>query len=527
MICCLATLTGDADVVRRPNVLLITLDQFRADCLSCAGHPVVRTPNLDRLAADGVRFANHFSQAAPCSPGRAALYTGTYQMNNRVVSNGTPLDSRFDNLALAARRAGYAPALFGYTDQGIDPRLATGPDDPRLNTYEGVLPGFDPILHLPTELRPWLGWLRELGYDLPDDPDAALATEPERPAEHGVSAFLTDHLITWIEQQAATGEPWFAHASFLRPHPPYAAAGEWSKAYDPAEVPLPVPPADDRHPLHDHMLQHPFLIAPDGEASIRALRAQYYGMISDVDHQMGRLRAALERLGQWDDTVVVVVADHGEQLGDQGLIEKAGFFEASYRVIALWRDPRRTGAHGTVVERFTENVDVFPTLCDAIGVDVPAQCDGVPLTPFLDGEEPPWWRNAAFYEWDWRDVVLAFRQFPWPWDRRPETFHLAVRRSADRAYVHFGDGGWRCFDLAADPSWRTEIHDPEVVLGEAQAMLEWRMNHLDRTMTGLLLQDGGIGRFPPEHPAMRPRDPVATWVTAEADLPATGTVDGD
>ena len=120
------------------NVLLVTLDQFRGDCLSAAGHPVVRTPNLDRLAGDGVRLARHYSQAAPCGPGRACLYTGTYQLNNRVVGNGTPLDFRFDNVARAARRAGYVPTVFGYADQGIDPRTATGPDDPRLSHLSGV-----------------------------------------------------------------------------------------------------------------------------------------------------------------------------------------------------------------------------------------------------------------------------------------------------------------------------------------------------------------------------------------------------
>ncbi len=103
------------------NVLFVTLDQLRADCLSAVGHPLVETPHLDRLAATGVRFANHHSQAAPCGPARAALYTGTYQMNNRVVANGTPLEDRFDNVARLARRAGFAPALFGYTDQGVDP----------------------------------------------------------------------------------------------------------------------------------------------------------------------------------------------------------------------------------------------------------------------------------------------------------------------------------------------------------------------------------------------------------------------
>lgn len=107
----------------RPNVLLITCDQWRGDCLSAAGHPTVETPNADALAREGVMFARHFAGAAPCSPARACLYTGLYQMNNRVCRNGTPLDARHDNLALAARRLGYEPTLFGYTDVAPDPRL--------------------------------------------------------------------------------------------------------------------------------------------------------------------------------------------------------------------------------------------------------------------------------------------------------------------------------------------------------------------------------------------------------------------
>ena len=119
--------------MRAVNVLLVTLDQLRADAIGAAGNPVVATPTLDALCASGVRFARHYSQAAPCSPGRAALYTGTYQMNNRVVANGTPLAARFDNVARVARRRGYDPTLFGYTDTGFDPLVADGPEDARLD----------------------------------------------------------------------------------------------------------------------------------------------------------------------------------------------------------------------------------------------------------------------------------------------------------------------------------------------------------------------------------------------------------
>ncbi len=149
----------------RPNILLITLDQFRGDSLSCAGHPLVKTPHLDDLARNGLRLSKHYSQASPCAPGRASLYTGMYQMNHRVVANGTPLDDRFDNIALTARRAGYTPTLFGYTDQSIDPRVTTGPHDERLSTYEGVLPGFDCALDHTKKIRSWREYLKTRGQD--------------------------------------------------------------------------------------------------------------------------------------------------------------------------------------------------------------------------------------------------------------------------------------------------------------------------------------------------------------------------
>ena len=477
------------------NILFITLDQFRGDCLSLVGHPMVQTPNLDRLAAQGVAFRRHYSQAAPCSPGRAALYTGTYQCNNRVVANGTPLDARFDNVALAARRAGYRPALFGYTDQGIDPRLANGPDDPRLSTYEGVLPGFDCVLDLTEPATAWTDWLRLQNHDVDSDIGRALVSERERPANKSISAFTTNRVIEWIDTQL---EPWFAHVSYLRPHPPYSAAGHWSSVYDPMDVPQAIAAVEParQHEFHRGLLASSEMRAPAEPAKVRARTAQYFGMISEVDSQLGRLWDALSSRGQWDDTFIVVTADHGEQLGDHGLFGKGGFFESSYHVLGIIRDPGAPTAHGSVVDAFTENVDIFPTLCDAMGIPTPAQCDGLPLTPFLRGEPPPWWRDAAHWEFDWRSEFIGSGEHQWPWDRRLERQHLAVLRTADGAYVQFGDGTWRCFDLAADPTWRQEVSDPTIVLGLAQAMLTWRSTHTDRRLADMLLEHGGIGRLP-------------------------------
>jgi arylsulfatase A-like enzyme len=476
------------------NILLITLDQLRGDCLSAAGHPIARTPNLDRLAAEGLRLARHYAQCAPCGPGRASLYTGLYQMNHRVVGNGTPLDGRFDNIARTARRAGYRPALFGYTDQAIDPRRSDGPDDPRLATYEEVLPGFDPVLHTPMgDPEPWLAWLRDRGHQLPADPAAALQSEPERDAEDSLAAFVTERFIDWLGRQ---GAPWFAHLSHLRPHPPYVAAGRFSTMFDSEVMPAPLPPADETHPLHARLIHAPGMAGPKDAVTARRARAQYFGMIAEVDFQLGRLWDALGAAGAWDDTFIVVTADHGDQLGDHGLSGKGGFFEESYHIPGLIRDPRPGAARGMVLDRFSEAIDIYPTLCEAMGVEIPVQCDGLPLTAFLRDEAPPWWRDAAHWEWDWRAGFVGRGEHPWPWDRRMERQNLTVRRDIDSAYVHFADGSSLCFDLAADPTWRTAVTDPTTVLAKAQALLTWRARQGDRTLTGMLVKDGGIGRWP-------------------------------
>ncbi|MDE3064067.1 MAG: sulfatase-like hydrolase/transferase [Acidobacteriota bacterium] len=474
------------------NVLFVTLDQFRADTYGAAGHPVVSTPTLDRIAREGVRLSRHFSQAAPCAPGRAALYTGTYQMNNRVVANGTPLAAGLDNLALVARRAGFDPTLFGYTDQGLDPNAADGPDDPRLDYYDGVLPGFSVGLYLPESQAGWIQYLRAKGFDVPSGWAPALRGEPDRPAEDSLSGFLTTRFVEWLDRQESG---WFAHLSYLRPHPPYAAAGEYSRLYDPADVPTPIAPVGEahRHPLHEFALTYRASAAPTDPDAMRRLIAQYYGMISEVDAQLGRAVAAIEARGEWDDTLVVITSDHGEQLGDHGLLEKLGFFPQSYHIVGLWRDPRRADA-GTTVTSFTENVDLLPTLAEALGLDVPAQCDGQSLLARFAGVGE--WRTSAHYEWDYRSGQVRRQVTTHAVDWSLSGQNLAVSVGDDVAYVQFGDGSFLCFDLGADPTWRTECTEPDRVLAAAQEQLVWRQTHQRRELTDLLLRPGRPGRWP-------------------------------
>jgi arylsulfatase A-like enzyme len=475
------------------NILFITLDQFRSDSFGAAGHPLVKTPALDRLAREGVRLANHYSQAAPCSPGRAALYTGTYQMNNRVVSNGTPHPSHLENIATVARRAGYDPTLFGYTDQGVDPRVAAGADDPRLDDYDGILPGFSVGCYLPNSQAPWVHWLRSLGHDVSMGWQHALASEPQRHEDVSLSAFLSDRFIEWLGRQ---DDGWFAHLSFLRPHPPYAAAGKYSSLYDPADVTMPITPVDaaQRHSLHEIFINFEASAAAVSEEGLRDMRAQYYGMISEVDAQLERVFDAIDQRDEWDNTLIVVTSDHGEQLGDHGLKEKEGFFPQSYQIVGLWRDPRNQHS-GSVIEQYTENVDLLPTLCDAMGIEIPASCDGRSLGELLDGNIVNDWRRAAHYEWDLRFAFIPYVS-SLSGDRPLENYNLAVGVQRDIAYVQFSDGTYLCFDLALDPTWRTPCSDDARIFDAAREMLVWRQQHMNRELTDLLLSKKRPGRWP-------------------------------
>lgn len=154
----------------QPNILFICVDQWRGDTLRAVGHPLIRTPTIDRLCAEGVTFARHFTQGVPCAPARASMHTGMYTMNHRVVQNRTPLDAGFTNLALELRKHGYEPALIGYTTTAIDPRPFPE-DDPVRRQMNAVLPGFRSLRTVePENQRDYYGYLAAKGYPLPQDP---------------------------------------------------------------------------------------------------------------------------------------------------------------------------------------------------------------------------------------------------------------------------------------------------------------------------------------------------------------------
>jgi arylsulfatase A-like enzyme len=498
-------------VSARPNVLFITVDQWRAECLSSAGHPIVQTPNLDRLAARGVRFTRHYANCAPCGPSRASLLTGQYLMNHRSGLNGTPLDDRFTNIAREARVLGYDPVLFGYTDTSLDPRSFDDPSHPLLRSYEGVLPGFTEGLTMPEPFRPWLDFLRANGHQFGDHGEAAFDPDPAYdadgrgstwapaifPAEHSISAFLTDALLDHLRQ---ADDGWFVHASYLRPHPPWRATREYHDRYDPADVPMPhrldtVGDEAARHPFLAGALSLDFVQAPREELEQRQQTATYYALMNEVDDQIGRVLDWLDTSGHRDDTLVLLTSDHGEQLGDHWLTQKLGWFDESYRIPLIVRDPRPAAdaSRGTTVDAFTENVDVMPTLLDWLGVeDRPLQCDGRSLLPFVYGAPPADWRDEVRWEFDFRIPQVR----PHPLGMRMDQAVLAVVRTADRKYVHFPTLPVVLEDLSEDPDELRDVSgEPRYrddLVAMKDRMLNWRIQHAERTLAGMMLTPDGV-----------------------------------
>jgi len=515
------------------NVLFITADQWRGECLSALGHPIVKTPHLDALAAEGTLFRRHYSQTTPCGPARASLYTGLYQQNHRVVMNGTPLDDRHVNIAQEARKAGYDPALFGYTDVSPDPRYRET-EDPELRTSSGLLPGMTPVVRMDDNLLPWVEALRQRGYEVEGDVLALFRPNREgidpqrgrtfaptwyRAADSG-PAFLTDEAIAYISSRETT--PWFAHISYLSPHPPFVVPEPYNALYDAAEVPLPVRQASPeeeamQHPWTRYYLSNqvdwPYTYGASlkdnldiDEAEIRQLKATYFAMMTEVDAQIGRLVAHLKETGAWERTLIVFTSDHGEHLGDHWLLGKLSYYEQSYFIPLIIRDPEaaRDLGRGQAIDAFSETIDVMPTILEWLGLEVPMICDGYSLLPFCRGQDVPNWRTEAHSEFD-------FRHFPGLDGGQilgltPDLCSANLIRDKRFKYVHFAGLPPLFFDLKNDPhEFHNLADDPDhrdLVLKYVQKMLSWRMNNDERTLANQRIRQDGVVEL---HPHRRPR----------------------
>ncbi|RKK05555.1 DUF4976 domain-containing protein [Pseudoroseomonas wenyumeiae] len=496
-------------VAQRRNVLLIVVDQWRADFVPALGADFLKTPNLDRLCREGVTFRNHVTTAVPCGPARASLLTGLYLMNHRAVQNTVPLDSRHMNLGKALRGIGYDPALIGYTTTTPDPRGTTDKDF-RFTLLGDLMEGFRSVGAFEPSMDGYFGWLAQKGFDLPENREDIWLPEgedsvpgatqrPSRiPAELSDTAYFTERALTYLKGKGE--KPWFLHLGYWRPHPPFIAPAPFNTMYDPAEMPKLVrgPTWQEeakQHPLHSFYLngisQGSFFHGAGGaaseldEATVAQMRATYAGMISEVDQALGEVFDYLDETDQWKNTLVIFTSDHGEQLGDHYLLGKIGYHDESFRIPLVIKDPDAPDSAGQIEDCFTESVDVLPTILDWLGGTPPRACDGRSMLPVVRDGAPDDWRKHLFYEYDFRDVHYS----------KPEGVlglgmddsSLCVVQDAQWKYVHFAALPPLLFNLEADPAQLQNLaEDPayaEIVARYAQRALSHRMKHAERTLT--------------------------------------------
>lgn len=453
------------------NVLFIMADQFRHDHMGCAGHPHIQTPNLDALAARGTRFTNAFVQSGICGPSRMSYYTGRYVSSHGATHNRVPLSVGEVTLGWHLRESGRALTLAGKTHvipdrQGMARLHADGANELAVLLREGWFQLVD--RHDGHHAEPngvYAQWLREKGYDSADPwTDYVISVTDENgdtqsgwhmrharhpariQAEHSETAYTTDKAIGFIEGQGEN--PWVLHLSYVKPHWPYIAPAPYHAMYS-ANQCLPVsrhPAERGAHPVQTAFMEDEPAQSFQRDDCIATVRPAYQGLISELDHHLGRVWEALDRLDLWKDTLVIFCADHGDYLGDHWLGEKELFHDCIQKVPMLLWDPGAT--RRGVEDRPVQAVDIVPTILEALGLPpAPHLIEGRSLLGLTRGQPGETWRDAAFSELDWT-FRGARRRLGIPVGNH----HAWMVRTAEWKYVHWTTGmPPQLFDLVADP----------------------------------------------------------------------------
>jgi arylsulfatase A-like enzyme len=489
------------------NVLLITTDQHKATTLGAYGDPLGATPALDRLAAAGTRFAGCRTQNPFCQPARATILTGTYPSTHGVIRNGIDLPAEAERESIASRlgAAGYRTALIGKAHfASFYPDFPTGrpesvSDSALVPTdWYGPYFGFQHVelvtdvhnVRLAPDVGRWnwgfgpppfgLHYARHLFRDGRErgferlrlmQPEAAGRVWDHTQTWRNALA-EEDHPTTWIAERAIAWlgrveSPFFAWVSFPDPHHPFDPPQPWCDRYRPADM-LPVLPRAEpgelerKPPFHAQWAEGfrgtPLEWANPGWARLDegerlAILAAYYGMVSQLDHAIGRILAAVDRRGHAADTLVIFTADHGDYLGDHQMMLKGPIhYEALVRVPLIVRGPGF--AAGAVVTDPVGTIDLVPTILRACDLPVAAGIEGRPL---LDGP-----REWVLTEDDIMRGTMAFRT-------------LTTRRYRLTRSLHDPEGG-ELYDLAddpgelvnrwADPAWASRRADLLATLDE-------------------------------------------------------------
>lgn len=439
--------------MRRPNILLVVADDHAANAVGCYGGPHAVTPNIDRVAAEGVRFDECGCTNSLCSPSRATILTGTYNHVNGVTTLSTEFDARQPAFPELLRDAGYRTALVGKWHLGHG-----GVHDPRGFDHWEVLPDQGDY-HDPTFLTMDGGKHVRDGY----------ATD-----------LITDLALDWLReagQGADAGEPWCLLVQHKAPHRPWEPAARHATLFDDDEIDVPGTFFDDYSFRADAAREARMRVARDMNAedlkadpppglsddehahwAFRRYILDYLRCVVAVDEGVGRLLDHLEGTGQAEDTLVVYTSDQGFFLGEHGWYDKRFMYRESLQMPLVMRYPRMV-ERGTVSDALVLNVDFAQTFLDLAAVDPHPRMQGRSMRPLLEGAsaQEAGWRSAAYYRY---------------WEHLDGIHHVAAHRGVrtrDRKLVHYYGSGcgqpgasaetipaeWELFDLERDPE---ELH---------------------------------------------------------------------
>lgn len=411
---------ADAADSQRPNIVFVLVDDQRNDTLGCAGHPLLKTPVVDSLAADGVRFENAFVTTSICAASRATLFTGLYERTHRYTFGTSPI--RSDHVAASypalLRKAGYRTGFTGKF--GVAVAGGRAGRDQMFDFFRPV--NRNPYFH--------------------KRPDGSLRHETE---------VCGDHAIEFIDANPA-GKPFCLSISFNAVHAEDSDKENhypWPKAvdgmYDDLEMPLPRlgdPAIFESHPrfMKESMNRDRWFWRWDTPEKYQKNMRAYFRMISGVDHTVGRIRNALDSKGAAENTVIIYTGDNGYYMGDRGFAGKWSHYEQSLRVPLIIYHPRlRRNRRARLISPMALNVDLPATMLAIAGVKPPAHYQGRSLMPLVTSTVRPTWRNDFFCE-----HLMEHREIP-KWEGvRAERYVYARYFQQDPPYEYL-------HDLEADP----------------------------------------------------------------------------
>ncbi len=464
------------------NILFIMYDQLRFDYLSCAGHPHLKTPNFDRVAANGVRFTNTYVQSPVCGASRMSFYTGRYASSHGAQWNGFPLRVGEMTMGDHLRREGMDCWLIGKTHMKADAdgmqRLGLSADSTigarqaecGFDTWirDDGLWGQGPDGFYDEKRSPYNEYLKSKGYPSENpwadfanagvSEDGKLASgwmfvNADKPANimepDSETPWLTRKTIEFMEQAE---DGWCAHVSYIKPHWPYIVPAPYHNMFGVEHVPEAVRADIERenaHPVFDAYMGNKIAQAFQQDEVRKKVIPAYMGLIKQCDDQLGVILDYLEQSGRMDNTMIVLTSDHGDYLGDHWLGEKDLFHDQSAKIPLIVYDPRAEadGTRGTCCDALVESIDLAATFVEVAGGEVPDHIiEGRSLLPFLRGENPDW-REYAISEFDYSVTPQAVKLGLEPRDAR-----LFMVFDGRYKLMH-AEGGFRpmLFDLQEDP----------------------------------------------------------------------------